>query len=621
MSRRIKSSNQVDRFEVPPKQIHTTHLNGVQWPSIPDILVIPKPIGPRRILTALHTALSRPITKPQFVPIATSPSSPGTPHYLSSTSHPLGSSQLGKASPANNYLGGTDFETAAENHLTNEANLRSDTQNLARPPSVHNLTSPGLRTPGTAPGTPGVPSPALLSSEALEYSSKAATENGRSSSTVVLQSPDGRPQAMFFHHSGSCNRLRSNLINHSIHGAMQSSNMGGSISSKLKLESRSSSSRPMLRKTISTDRNPEPMTLAQQVMTNAEGSNDPTKSNTSTVSTQNPLSQSVRANNSTTNLLLGALPIVCFHTRWRLLNTKPFHPGRLLYRSLNVCMPLTRSVIVLACLTPLTKEQQQIFLNPRPLQMLRMPSSPANLTTSISVTIPSPCRLPGSQFPSANEAMSSGKSRPQNSPPVQTHRPASEEAHNVKKGLHVDSMIANRLGRRRVSRKSTTALVPPINVLIVEAWLEKKLLEWSSMEWLSGFSRPNIPSNITLNHSLPAYIATGYSLPPGVAFNGTGFYEGADGKPIMSFTGTLAHIKAKEVTDHLHLRSDKAQGVRVLREKARLVSTRDMAQENSSDLSGTDDQKRALMISKAVLGAHPLPLPTQQRESREEYMH
>ncbi|KNZ46276.1 hypothetical protein VP01_7401g2 [Puccinia sorghi] len=132
------------------------------------------------------------------------------------------------------------------------------------------------------------------------------------------------------------------------------------------------------------------------------------------------------------------------------------------------------------------------------------------------------------------------------------------------------------------------------------------------MEWLSGFSRPNIPSNITLNHSLPASIATGYSLPPGVASNGTGFYE-ADGKPIMSFTGTLAHIKAKEVADHLHLRSDKAQGVRVLREKARLVSTRDVAQENSSDLSGTDDQKRAFMISKAVLGAHPLPSPTQQR--------
>ncbi|KNZ45726.1 hypothetical protein VP01_7859g1, partial [Puccinia sorghi] len=87
----------------------------------------------------------------------------------------------------------------------------------------------------------------------------------------------------------------------------------------------------------------------------------------------------------------------------------------------------------------------------------------------------------------------------------------------------------------------------------------------------------------------------------------------ADAKPIMSFTGTLAHIKAKEVANHLHLRSDKAQGVQILREKACLVLKRDVAQENLSDLSGTDDKKRALMISKAVLGAHPLPLPTQQR--------
>ncbi|KNZ45659.1 uncharacterized protein VP01_793g5 [Puccinia sorghi] len=48
-----------------------------------------------------------------------------------------------------------------------------------------------LQTPGTAPGTPGVPLSALLSSQALEYFSKAATENGGSSSTsVFLQSPD-----------------------------------------------------------------------------------------------------------------------------------------------------------------------------------------------------------------------------------------------------------------------------------------------------------------------------------------------------------------------------------------------------------------------------------------------
>ncbi|KAA1070357.1 ssk1 response regulator receiver [Puccinia graminis f. sp. tritici] len=814
MSRRMKSSNQIERFEGPPKQIHTSvihftsisnfrkvqdiirkHLNGVQWVSIPDILVIPKPIGPRRILTALHTALSRPITEPQFVPIATSPSSPGTPHYLNSTSHPLGSSQLGKASPAN-YLGVTDFDTAAANHLKNDANLGNENPSLARQPSIQNLTPPGLRTPGTAPGTPGVPSPALLSHEALEYFSKAATENGGSSSTgVVLQSPDGRPQAMFFHHSGSSNRLRNELFNHSIHGALQSSHMSGSTSGKPKLEGRSSSSRPMLREMISVEPNTEPMTLAQQVMASAEstartqspsslsnaGSNDPTaKSDTSTPSNQNRLGQSVRSSHLSANPILGDPPDSTFPhaialAQYEAISPKtpslPFPEG--LYAanqqrqssgssSHSVAptpspstAPVTPNVTQTG-LSSLTKEQQQVLLNPRPLPMLRMPSIPANLPTSISVTLSSPRRRPTSQLPSSsNESACVGKSRSQHSPPVPTHRPGVVDEHKssstalgvneipsaaLSKSASAliaasrrstsmgDSMIANRLGRRRVSRKPTTALVPPINVLIVEdnrinqtilttfmrkksvkydvamngqeavdkwrtgsfhlvlmdlqlpvkdgieatkeireaersvninafantppavggntppalvapntmprmtphnvsviivaltassldvdrevalaagcndfltkpvslAWLEKKLLEWGSMAWLSGFSRPNISTN-SLNRSLPASVPAGFGHPPPAGSTaGAGFYLGAGGKPMMSFTGTLAQKKAKEVADHLHLSSDKARGAQI-REKARLESnnaesssTRDSL-ENTSDLSGTDD--------------------------------
>ncbi|CAE6459140.1 unnamed protein product [Rhizoctonia solani] len=41
-----------------------------------EVLVIPKPAGPRRFLTALHTALTRPLVDPAFAPIATSPTSP-----------------------------------------------------------------------------------------------------------------------------------------------------------------------------------------------------------------------------------------------------------------------------------------------------------------------------------------------------------------------------------------------------------------------------------------------------------------------------------------------------------------------------------------------------------------
>lgn len=45
--------------------------------SPPEVMIIPKPAGPRRFLTALHTAVTKPIVDPFFVPIATSPLSPG----------------------------------------------------------------------------------------------------------------------------------------------------------------------------------------------------------------------------------------------------------------------------------------------------------------------------------------------------------------------------------------------------------------------------------------------------------------------------------------------------------------------------------------------------------------
>ncbi|KAI8989480.1 hypothetical protein BDB01DRAFT_782034 [Pilobolus umbonatus] len=45
---------------------------------MPRVVVVPKPAGPRRFLTALHTAWINAIVEPQFLPIATSPLSPFT---------------------------------------------------------------------------------------------------------------------------------------------------------------------------------------------------------------------------------------------------------------------------------------------------------------------------------------------------------------------------------------------------------------------------------------------------------------------------------------------------------------------------------------------------------------
>ncbi|KAI7902181.1 uncharacterized protein BX663DRAFT_474090 [Cokeromyces recurvatus] len=58
-----------------------------QPPYLPRIVVVPKPAGPRRFLTALHTAWYNAIVEPQFIPIATSPLSPFmSPHCTSSSS-------------------------------------------------------------------------------------------------------------------------------------------------------------------------------------------------------------------------------------------------------------------------------------------------------------------------------------------------------------------------------------------------------------------------------------------------------------------------------------------------------------------------------------------------------
>ncbi|KAI9481318.1 MAG: hypothetical protein EXX96DRAFT_566222 [Benjaminiella poitrasii] len=56
-----------------------------QSPSLPRVVVVPKPAGPRRFLTALHTAWHNAIVEPQFIPIATSPLSPFvSPHCFPS---------------------------------------------------------------------------------------------------------------------------------------------------------------------------------------------------------------------------------------------------------------------------------------------------------------------------------------------------------------------------------------------------------------------------------------------------------------------------------------------------------------------------------------------------------
>ncbi|KAI8880881.1 hypothetical protein K501DRAFT_254298 [Backusella circina FSU 941] len=47
--------------------------------SMPRVVVVPKPAGPRRFLTALHTAFNNSVVEPHFLAIATAPASPISP--------------------------------------------------------------------------------------------------------------------------------------------------------------------------------------------------------------------------------------------------------------------------------------------------------------------------------------------------------------------------------------------------------------------------------------------------------------------------------------------------------------------------------------------------------------
>ena len=136
---------------------------------IPEVIVIPKPAGPRRFLTALHTAVTRPVVDPYFVPTATSPMSPG----------------LHSISPFFNLAGIPRSPSGRSS-----GSIRTSSDRAARSPKDLG----GEFTTGHAPPSP------LSQSENMEYFSDAVVKLGASPATgLLIQSPDGQPTGIFFH--------------------------------------------------------------------------------------------------------------------------------------------------------------------------------------------------------------------------------------------------------------------------------------------------------------------------------------------------------------------------------------------------------------------------------------
>jgi osomolarity two-component system response regulator SSK1 len=160
----------------------------------PEIMVVPKPVGPRRFLTALHTAVNQPVVDPFFAPIATSPRSPGGGFLTGSNRTPLGS-ELG----ASGGFFDSVAEESGEGDRPRPASESSGSQKARSPlgeypPAQATIvrTDHGLHLSLPTPGE-------ILATPASEYFSNATTKAGSSgASGVVMQSPDGRPFGMFF---------------------------------------------------------------------------------------------------------------------------------------------------------------------------------------------------------------------------------------------------------------------------------------------------------------------------------------------------------------------------------------------------------------------------------------
>ena len=156
---------------------------------LPEVMIIPKPAGPRRFLTALHTAVTKPTGDPSFTPIATTPISPeivNTPgSFFTPASTEGGSQHNGESSPR---ASSQTQSPATKNANRPLANSRSNSDRQTRP-------NEGVS--GVSTMMP--PSPLALPDN-VEYFSAATQQLGASpSSGLVIQSPDGQTAGIYFH--------------------------------------------------------------------------------------------------------------------------------------------------------------------------------------------------------------------------------------------------------------------------------------------------------------------------------------------------------------------------------------------------------------------------------------
>ena len=163
---------------------------------VPEVMIIPKPAGPRRFLTALHTAVTKPNVDPFFSPIATSPASPAVP-----------------LSTGTSFIGSPTSEQGPSTYVHNSGTPQSlsPSKNSNRPHSSRTNSDRSTRSGDSVNKSFAnvLPSPLALP-ENVEYFSTSTQRLGFSpSSGLVIQSPDGQPAGIYFHPRNKTSRTPS----------------------------------------------------------------------------------------------------------------------------------------------------------------------------------------------------------------------------------------------------------------------------------------------------------------------------------------------------------------------------------------------------------------------------
>ncbi|CAO1616567.1 unnamed protein product [Sympodiomycopsis kandeliae] len=241
----LKSFRSVRDLVQPIMESATQAMGDRSAEMMPEIIIVPKPAGHRRIITALHSAMNRIVVDPFFAPLATTPMLPhwfeatqmsretGGKMYQEPPKHqstkkgnspkpPISPKKLRKAADGRHdilrlsdlpkpdpvsmthHLGSSGaqqngfartqtpaLELSLEEAETHKGASNPTELNRSQPPSSHGSLVPDRSTHGSSSPMPA---------DALEYFSETAARLGSTgSSAMVIQSPDGRPAGIFFH--------------------------------------------------------------------------------------------------------------------------------------------------------------------------------------------------------------------------------------------------------------------------------------------------------------------------------------------------------------------------------------------------------------------------------------